>query len=42
MLGVVDPEGEGLSYAGNVGMALVWTAIATALAIWRTRRRDIT
>lgn len=42
VLGIVDPEGEGLSYAGNVGMALVWTAIATALAIWRTRRRDIT
>jgi ABC-2 type transport system permease protein len=42
VLGIVDPEGEGLSYAANVGMALVWTAVATALAIWRTRRRDIT
>ena len=42
VLGVVEPEGEGLSYAGNVGMAFVWTAVATALAIWRIRRRDIT
>jgi ABC-2 type transport system permease protein len=42
VLGIVDPEGEGLSYAANVGMALVWTAVGTALAVWRTRRRDIT
>ena len=42
VLGIVEPEGEGLSYAGNVGMAFVWIAVATALAIWRTRRRDIT
>jgi ABC-2 type transport system permease protein len=42
VLSIVDTEGENLSYAGTVGMALVWTAVATAFAIWRTRRRDIT
>jgi ABC-2 type transport system permease protein len=42
VLGIVDTEGENLSYAGTAGMAVVWTAVATALAIWRTRRRDIT
>jgi len=42
VLSIVDTDGENLSYAGTVGMALVWTALAAALAIWRTRRRDIT
>jgi ABC-2 type transport system permease protein len=42
VLSIVDTEGENLSYAGTVGMALVWTAVATGVAIWRTSRRDIT
>jgi len=42
VLSMADTEGENLSYAGTVGMAGVWTAVAAALAIWRTRRRDIT
>jgi ABC-2 type transport system permease protein len=42
VLSIVDPGDENLSYAGTVGMAVVWTAAATALAMWRTRRRDIT
>jgi hypothetical protein len=42
VLSVTDTEGEGLSYAGTVGMAAVWTALATGLAIWRTSRKDIT
>jgi ABC-2 type transport system permease protein len=42
VLSIVDTDSENLSYAGTVGMAVVWTAVATALAIWRTRRRDIT
>lgn len=40
--GVVDSSGEGLPFAGSVGMALVWAAVATALALARTARRDIT
>jgi hypothetical protein len=42
VLSIVDTEGDNLSYAGTIGMALVWTAVAAALAIWRTGRRDIT
>jgi ABC-2 type transport system permease protein len=42
VLSITDVEGENLSFAGTVGMALVWTAVAAALAVWRTRRRDIT
>jgi ABC-2 type transport system permease protein len=42
VLSFADTEGENLSYAGTAGMAVVWTAVAAALAIWRTRRRDIT
>ena len=42
VLSIADTEGENLSYAGTVGMAVVWTAVATALAVLRTRRRDIT
>ena len=33
---------ENLSYAGTVGMAVIWTGAATALAMVRTSRRDIT
>ena len=42
VFGIVDTGSEGLSFAASVGMALVWTAVAAALAIWRIRRRDIT
>jgi ABC-2 type transport system permease protein len=42
VLGIADTEGENLSYAGTVGMAVVWTGVATALAVLRTRRKDIT
>lgn len=42
VLSITDIEGENLSFAGTVGMALVWTAVAAALAVWRTHRRDIT
>ena len=42
VLSIVDTEGDNLSYAGTLGMALVWTAVATAFAIWRTGRQDIT
>jgi ABC-2 type transport system permease protein len=42
VLAVTDTEGENLSYAGTVGMAVVWTGVATALAVLRTRRKDIT
>lgn len=42
VLGIVDTEGEGLSYAATAGMVVVWTAAATALALLRTTRRDIT
>lgn len=40
--GIVDPSGEGLPLAGSVGMALAWAALAAALAVVRTGRRDIT
>jgi hypothetical protein len=42
VLGIADTEGEGLTYGATAGMALVWTAAATALALMRTTRRDIT
>jgi ABC-2 type transport system permease protein len=42
VLSILDTGGEGLSFAETVGMAVVWTVVAAALAIWRTRRRDIT
>jgi ABC-2 type transport system permease protein len=42
VLGVTDTDGQNLSFAGTVGMALVWIAVATVIAVWRTRRRDIT
>ena len=42
VLSIADTEGENLSYAGTIGMAVVWTAVAATLAMFRTRRRDIT
>jgi ABC-2 type transport system permease protein len=39
---VVDSSDEGLRLSGAIGMALAWTALATALALLRTSRRDIT
>jgi ABC-type transport system involved in multi-copper enzyme maturation permease subunit len=42
VLSILDTEGENLSYAGTVGMAAVWIAVATVLAVLRTRRKDIT
>jgi hypothetical protein len=42
VLSILDTEGENLSFAGTVGMALVWTAVATGLAVLRTSRKDIT
>jgi hypothetical protein len=42
VLSITDTEGENLSYAGTVGMAVVWIVVATALAVLRTSRRDIT
>jgi ABC-2 type transport system permease protein len=40
--GIVDSGGGGLPFAGSVGMALLWAALATVLALLRTSRRDIT
>jgi ABC-2 type transport system permease protein len=42
VLSILDTEGENLSYAGTAGMAVVWTAVAAALAMVRTARKDIT
>jgi hypothetical protein len=42
VLGILDTEGENLSYAGTAGMALAWLAAATALAVLRTSCKDIT
>jgi len=42
VLSILGTDDENLSYAGAVGMAVAWTAVATVLAVWRTRRRDIT
>ena len=42
VLSMLDTEGENLSFAGTVGMAIVWTAVATTLAVLRTGRKDIT
>jgi hypothetical protein len=42
VLSILDTEGENLSFAGTVGMAVVWTAVAGALAVLRTNRKDIT
>ncbi len=42
VLSILDTDSENLSFAGTVGMAVVWTAVATALALLRTRRKDVT
>jgi hypothetical protein len=42
VLSILDTEGENLSFAGTVGMALAWTAVATVFAVLRTSRKDIT
>jgi len=42
VLSIADTDSENLSYAGTVGMAVVWTGVATTLAVLRTRRKDIT
>jgi ABC-2 type transport system permease protein len=39
---IVDSSGDGLPFAGAVGVALAWAALATVLAVLRTTRRDIT
>ncbi len=39
---IVDSSGEGLPFAGSVGMAFAWIALATVLGLLRTSRRDIT
>jgi hypothetical protein len=42
VLSILDTEGENLSFGGTVGMAVVWTAVATLLAVLRTSRKDVT
>jgi len=42
VLSILDTNDENLSFAGTVGMAAVWIAVASALAVLRTSRRDIT
>jgi ABC-2 type transport system permease protein len=42
VLSILDTEGENLSYIGTVGMAVVWIAVASAVAVLRTSRKDIT
>ena len=40
--GMVDSEGEGLSWLRSVAVACGWAAVAAGLAFVRTNRRDIT
>lgn len=42
VLSILDTEGENLSYFGTAGMAAAWTAVAAALAVFRTSRKDFT
>jgi ABC-2 type transport system permease protein len=42
VLSILDTQGDNLSFAGTAGMAVVWIAVASALAVVRTSRRDIT
>jgi hypothetical protein len=42
VLSILDTEGENLSYAATAGMAVVWTAVAAAVAVLRTNRKDFT
>lgn len=40
--GMVDSEGEGMSWLRSVGVACGWVAVAATVAFLRTKRRDIT
>ncbi len=40
--GTVDSEGEGLSWARSVLVALGWAALIAAIGFVRTNRRDVT
>jgi hypothetical protein len=42
VLSILDTQGENLPFAGTAGMAVIWIAVASALAVLRTSRRDIT
>ena len=42
VLSILDTHGQNLSFAATAGMAVVWIAVASALAVIRTSRRDIT
>ena len=42
VLSILDTQGQNLSFAATAGMAVVWIAVASALAVLRTSRRDIT
>jgi ABC-2 type transport system permease protein len=42
VLSILDTQGNNLSFAGTASMAGVWIAVASALAVLRTSRRDIT
>jgi ABC-2 type transport system permease protein len=41
VIGMTDTSGDGLSFPGMLAVALGWVAVATALALLRTNRRDI-
>ncbi len=41
LAGTVDSEGEGLPWLAAVGVSCGWAAVAAALALLRTNRRDI-
>jgi ABC-2 type transport system permease protein len=41
VVGMTDSSDEGLRFAGKLAVALGWVAVATALAVVRTNRRDI-
>jgi ABC-2 type transport system permease protein len=42
VLSILDTSGDNLSFGGTIGMAVVWIVVASALAVLRTSRRDIT
>jgi hypothetical protein len=42
VLSILDTQGQNRSFAATAGMAVVWIAVASALAVIRTSRRDIT
>ena len=41
VIGATDSSDDGLRFAGKIGVALGWVAVATALAVVRTNRRDM-